>query len=128
MRPNHNSQFITTVAVAALIGWGVWIYTLTHLPPDKLVHNIFFLASFYFALASVITMVLYKLAYHQAQVHHSYINAGAVLNHCFRRAGILSGVVTVAASLKILGAFSALNFGLLLLSAFFAEVYFMQKH
>lgn len=128
MPPAHAQRFIRTVFFAAILVWGAWIYILVHLPPDNLSHYVFFLASLFFALTTALTMIFYKFAYHSLQVHHSLVNPRNIIQNCFRRAGIVSGVVTTAASLRMLGAFSAFNFFLLILAAFFIEVYFMQKH
>ncbi len=128
MHPAHPQRFIRAVVLFSVVLWGVWIYILVHLPPDNLSHYVFFLASLFFALTTALTMIFYKFAYHSLQVHHSYVNPSSIIQHCFRRAGIISGVVTISGSMNVLGAFSALNFFLLILAAFFVEVYFMQKH
>jgi hypothetical protein len=128
MNPRHPQRFLYTVTLASLILWAVWIYILTHLPPNNVAHYVFFLASFFFALTTALTMLFYKLAYRGATVHHSYINPRAVITHCFRRAGLFSGVITASASLKILGALSTLTFFSLILLAFLLEVYFMRRH
>lgn len=128
MHPLHPRRFLTTVFLSSFLLWVVWIYILTHLPPNNLTHYIFFLASFFFALTTVLTMILYKLAYRNATVHHSYINPRIVIAHCFRRAGLVAGVLTASASLKILGAFTAVSFFFLVFLAFLLEVYFMRRH
>lgn len=126
--PRHPQRFIYITLLAGLILWGVWIYILVHLPPNNLAHYVFFLASFFFALTTALTMLFYKLAYRGATLHHSYINPRLVLAHCFRRAGLFSGVITASASLKILGALSTLTFFSLIFLAFLLEVYFIRRH
>lgn len=123
-----NNRFIFVALVITIITGGLWFYSLLNLPPSTLVNYAFFLASFFFALALVLTMIFYKLAYHAASIHHSYINSNRVIENCFRRAGLISGVVTAIAALKI---FNLLNAGLLvvlIIGAFFTEVLFMRKH
>lgn len=122
------SLFIFSTALVSIILWTVWLYTLIKLPPNNLIHILYFLISLFFALATALSMILYRLALKGARLHHSYINPRLLMQHCFRRAGIISGVITVAASLKVLGAFSTFNFFLLILLAFFAEAYFMRLH
>lgn len=123
-----NNRFIFATLVVTILAGGFWFYSLLNLPPSTLVNYAFFLGSFFFALALVLTMIFYKLAYYAASIHHSYINSNNVIENCFRRAGLISGVVTAVATLKI---FNLLNAGLLIaliFGAFFTEVLFMRKH
>ena len=118
---------IVTSLVSVTFG-AIWFYTLIKLPPGNIVHSIFFLASLFFALSTAITMVLYSLALKHSGVHHRLLNPRKIMEGCFRRGGILSGVVTIIISLKILGAFNALNFFLLIVLAFLTEVYYMHNN
>lgn len=122
------SPFIFVATLVSVIFWAVWLYTLIMLPPNnKALSIFFFLASFFFALATSLTIVFYRLALRGAGVHPRYLNSNLLMRHCLRRAGLIAGALTVSASLKVLEALTLFNFFLLILIAFFAELYLSRR-